>query len=660
MAWLSLAAGTDSAKLNKNSITLGEENLHVDRVEWNELVNGLRGKPVSGKHFLGLGNNTADPIPYGSTPAGLGAGRAHLWWDDTDDALTFRESGVNLERRVLDDQGAGVYQLPTLAVAPAVAPVGKARFYYDSALGKWQQSVNTGAWADMIAGGGGGGTVTSVTAANSTITIGGTATDPTVSINLGNANTWTAAQTMPNGAVGTPGLVLGEAGLYRPGASRLGIAFGGALKHDFASTYFATQTGVPVYVGDPGTNTVPGLSWLADQNTGRSNDAADTLTDITGGTARWIMSTTQIVKTLPLRAESGSAGTPAYSYLTDIDCGRYYVSNRLTIIEDGEDGGADGEAFSVDGVEQWYVTRDETVSLQKHTVRIAGAKTNSPEIVGGWSLLGGTVAAGFGARHVVELENASGAEITAGYMEAIWEDATNTSEDMAWSWQAVAAGSMAERMRLTSLGALKVGPGSASLPSHSWLADPDTGWFNSAADTIGGTLGGTQRVWIDGTRFQYKGGAGTLEGGHLAEFATNATDGTVNTNSTSTAGYARFRAVCGTGVPSIISYGSGNAGSRGGLTIANGSFLQGVSAPFGFGTATAHDVTIFANDVEFVRCVSGGDLLVTAKLKLVSANQQTTVGAAGGASALPATPLGYWKATRADGTAIVFPYFNAA
>lgn len=38
---------------------------------------------------------------------------------------------------------------------------------------------------------------------------------------------------------------------------------------------------------------------------------------------------------------------------------------------------------------------------------------------------------------------------------------------------------------------------------------------------------------------------------------------------------------------------------------------------------------------------------------------QYTVGAAGGASALPATPLGYFKAIDRSGTAVVFPYYTA-
>lgn len=39
---------------------------------------------------------------------------------------------------------------------------------------------------------------------------------------------------------------------------------------------------------------------------------------------------------------------------------------------------------------------------------------------------------------------------------------------------------------------------------------------------------------------------------------------------------------------------------------------------------------------------------------------QTTVGAAGGASALPATPLGYLNITLPNGTSVVVPYYTAS
>ena len=40
--------------------------------------------------------------------------------------------------------------------------------------------------------------------------------------------------------------------------------------------------------------------------------------------------------------------------------------------------------------------------------------------------------------------------------------------------------------------------------------------------------------------------------------------------------------------------------------------------------------------------------------------RQTTVGAAGGASAQPATPLGYLLITLPDGTQVAVPYHNAS
>jgi hypothetical protein len=49
--------------------------------------------------------------------------------------------------------------------------------------------------------GGGGGSVDSVTAGDSTVTVAGTASDPTVAVNLANVNFWTALQTLGNGMV---------------------------------------------------------------------------------------------------------------------------------------------------------------------------------------------------------------------------------------------------------------------------------------------------------------------------------------------------------------------------------------------------------------------------------------------------------------------------
>ena len=193
--YLSLTA--DLAKTNKKPVVLGEENLHVDRVELNALVNGLRGKAVSGKHFVGLGNNTADPFPFGSTPAGLGTGRAHLWWDDTDDAVTFRESGVDLERRVLDDHGIGVLQIPVLGAEPDVAPADTTRLYSDGA--DVFVSHDGGAYAALAGGGGGSGDIEGVTA-GAGLTDGGTTGTVTLNVGAGTGITVSADDVAVNQA----------------------------------------------------------------------------------------------------------------------------------------------------------------------------------------------------------------------------------------------------------------------------------------------------------------------------------------------------------------------------------------------------------------------------------------------------------------------------
>ena len=55
-----------------------------------------------------------------------------------------------------------------------------------------------------------------------------------------------------------------------------------------------------------------------------------------------------------------------------------------------------------------------------------------------------------------------------------------------------------------------------------------------------------------------------------------------------------------------------------------------------------------------------GGITSAGMLKFVAANQQTTVGAAGGASALPATPTRYFKVKDDAGTTLVIPAYAAS
>jgi hypothetical protein len=65
--------------------------------------------------------------------------------------------------------------------------------------------------------GGGGGGLTSFTSPNSTITIGGTLTAPTVDINLAHANTWSALQTLTGGLAMTSNITFTATNTYSIG-----------------------------------------------------------------------------------------------------------------------------------------------------------------------------------------------------------------------------------------------------------------------------------------------------------------------------------------------------------------------------------------------------------------------------------------------------------
>lgn len=69
------------------------------------------------------------------------------------------------------------------------------------------------------------------------------------------------------------------------------------------------------------------------------------------------------------------------------------------------------------------------------------------------------------------------------------------------------------------------------------------------------------------------------------------------------------------------------------------------------------------NPPEFAPNLTSEELVVTDKLtcndRVQFTQRQSTVGAAGGASALPATPLGYFRVTDYTGAIVVIPYYKA-
>lgn len=149
--------------------------------------------------------------------------------------------------------------------------------------------------------------------------------------------------------------------------------------------------------GSPGT--IPGITFVADSDTGISRTAANTMAFSTGGTTRLTISTTVITPALPFsvisssssvsatttvsagttssagtafRGPSGSAGTPAYSFTGDTDTGMYLsASNTLGFAAGGVlRASLNTTTLSLDSV-NIIPSTDNTRSLGSNTLRMA-------------------------------------------------------------------------------------------------------------------------------------------------------------------------------------------------------------------------------------------------------------------------------------------------
>ena len=71
------------------------------------------------------------------------------------------------------------------------------------------------------------------------------------------------------------------------------------------------------------------VQFASDPNTGLYSPGADSCALVTGGTARFTLSTSAMTTTLPLRGQAGTVGAPALSFSGDTDTGLYNTANVL-------------------------------------------------------------------------------------------------------------------------------------------------------------------------------------------------------------------------------------------------------------------------------------------------------------------------------------------
>ncbi len=175
------------------------------------------------------------------------------------------------------------------------------------------------------------------------------------------------------------------------------------------------------------------------------------------------------------------------------------------------------------------------------------------------------------------------------------------------------------------------------------------------------TLGGTTRFKYSASRFSAKFASGSYPASydgvsigssgvvvfHALSTSTTLYCGTISEND---AGGVLFSGIWGSSAASDGITGVALANSA---QIRTGQVLQ-------IHTNAANDVVLGANSVEFVRLVSGGQIKFSQMFKTVAGNEQTTIGAAGGASALPATPTKYIKFKDSAGTTLIIPAYAAS
>lgn len=147
--------------------------------------------------------------------------------------------------------------------------------------------------------------------------------------------------------------------------------------------------------------------------------------------------------------------------------------------------------------------------------------------------------------------------------------------------------------------------GSAAAPSITLASEPTTGFYKFAPGVIGVSLGGTYKIGLSGTYIY------------------------------ATTGYTAFG-------PSCIIRGNAGDGATAVSVVSN--------TPVVYATAGSKINSFQNNSVEKAFVDNNG------LWGVIAGNTQTTVGAAGGASGLPATPTGYFKISVA-GTEYVVPYY---
>lgn len=217
--------------------------------------------------------------------------------------------------------------------APSVSGAGTVRLYADATGHNVQVSANGGAFSPAVTAASlSSFGVSSITGTanqvNASGSIGAITLSLPQSIATSSAPTFAGAtlSAQTNAALGTAGApaysFTGDlnTGLFSSGADTVDLSTGGTSRLTLTTT---TLTSTLAITHPAGSTTTCAVNFASDPNTGVYSPGADQVALVTGGTARFTLSTSAMTTTLPARGQDGSVSAPAFSFSADTNVGLY-------------------------------------------------------------------------------------------------------------------------------------------------------------------------------------------------------------------------------------------------------------------------------------------------------------------------------------------------
>jgi hypothetical protein len=260
------------------------------------------------------------------------------------------------------------------------------------------------------------------------------------------------------------------------------------------ATFNATSTTGGGFQGiDADTALIPSFTWTSDQNTGMWNAAADTIGFTTGGTNRLTISTTGITSTLPITAALVGNATTATTLQTarNINLGgvlsgaaSFTGAGDITIIA----AHTSDPVITLTGA----VTGTGTMT-DLGSVSITTTATSDPILT-----LAGD------ATGTATFTNLGNATLTVAVVDDSHAHSFNnllskTGGTGDYTSTGIFTGATFNATSTTGGGFQGIDADTALIPSFTWSADQNTGIWNAAADQMGFTTGGTNRLTISTT-----------------------------------------------------------------------------------------------------------------------------------------------------------------